>query len=103
MQIEAIQELVKRGKIVWSKHFSKRLRERDISEEDTIHCILNGEIIEDYPNAYPFPACLVYGTKLDGRVIHVVVATNGVYVYMITDYYPNLEKFEVDMKTRRGK
>lgn len=32
MQIETIRELVKREKIVWSKHFSKKLRERAITQ-----------------------------------------------------------------------
>lgn len=103
MQIKTVQELVKKEKIVWSKHFSKRLREREFSEEDVAYCILHGEIIEDYPEAYPYPACLIYGTTIRGNVFHVVVGMNEDYVYMVTGYFPNLEKFEADLKTRRVK
>ena len=101
MQIETIQELVKKEKIAWSKHFSKRLREREFTEEDVVCCIMHGEIIEDYPYAYPYPACLIYGLTIREKVFHVVVGTNEDCVYMITGYFPNLEKFETDLKTRR--
>lgn len=103
MQIETIQELVKEENIVWSMHFSKRLRERDFSEEDVLYCILHGEVIEDYPDAYPYPACLIYGNTIRGDILHVVVGKSEEHVYMVTGYFPNLEKFEADLKTRRVK
>lgn len=94
---------MKREKIVWSKHFSKRLRERAITQADVVYCVLHGEIIEDYPNAYPYPACLIHGVTICREAIHIVVGMNEEYVYMVTGYYPSLEKFESDLKTRRVK
>ena len=35
--------------------------ERDISRLDVFRCIEEGEIIEDYPNAFPYPCSLVFG------------------------------------------
>ncbi|WKY46234.1 DUF4258 domain-containing protein [Eubacteriaceae bacterium ES2] len=61
----------------------------------------SGEMIESYPDDYPNPSCLVLGLTIDGKPIHVVVGSDGEYIFIITAYYPNLNKFEADYKTRR--
>lgn len=35
------------------------------------------------------------------RVIHVVLGYDGESVYIVTAYYPNTDKFEADLKTRK--
>ena len=77
------------------------MQERDISRADVKNCILNGEIIEDYPNDFPYPSCLIFGYTIKEKVIHVVVGSDGEYIYIITAYFPNKEKFEDDLKTRK--
>ena len=62
-----------------------------------MNCLENGEIIEDYPH----PSCLVYGNSLNGQALHVVVGCNDETLFMITAYYPNTDKFEADLKTRK--
>ena len=47
-----------------------------------------------------YPAALVFGCKINGQIIHVVVGMDD-FVHIVTAYYPNLEKFEADLKTRR--
>ena len=79
------------------------MQERDISIEDIDNCINSGEIIEDYPNDFPHPSCLVFGYTINNQVIHVVAGTDNNYVYIITAYYPNTDKFEDDLKTRKEK
>ncbi len=75
--------------------------ERDIQRDDVKNCIQNGEIIEDYPDDFPNPSCLVFGMTLANRILHVVAGSDGTYLYIITAYYPSADKFELDMKTRR--
>lgn len=77
------------------------MQERDISRADVKNCILNGEIIEDYPNDFPYPSCLIFGYTIKEKVIHVVAGSDGEYIYIITAYFPNKEKFEDDLKTRK--
>ena len=89
------------SKIKWSVHCFERMQERDISRADVKNCILNGEIIEDYPNDFPYPSCLIFGYTIKEKVIHVVAGSDGEYVYIITAYFPNKEKFEDDLKTRK--
>ncbi len=75
---------------------------RSISDECVEHILRNGEVIEDYPHAFPFPAKLLLGWY-NGRFIHVVAAEDRSHhlVIVITAYEPNFNKWEADMKTRR--
>lgn len=61
MEINNIRNLYNVSKIKWSAHCLRRMQERDISTDDVGNCIMSGEIIEDYPNDYPYPSCLVFG------------------------------------------
>ena len=76
------------------------MQERDISRQDVINCIVYGEIIEDYPEDFPNPSCLIFGYTIDNKVIHTVVGKDD-YIWIITAYFPNTKKFENDLKTRR--
>ena len=62
--------------------------------------IKSGEIIEQYPDDYPFPSCLIMG-KSGNRVIHVVASVEDGLLYVITAYIPNPDKWEKDRKTRK--
>jgi uncharacterized DUF497 family protein len=103
MQLDKLQKLYNEHKIKWSTHCLARMQERDISIEDVDNCINSGEIIEDYPNDFPHPSCLVFGYTRNNQVIYVVAGTDNNYVYIITAYYPNTDKFEDDLKTRKEK
>lgn len=101
MSIDEIRKLVKERKIQWTNHCAKQMVERDISRADVFRCIQEGEIIEDYPDAFPYPSSLIFGYSVDNRTIHVVVGNDGNRLYIITAYIPNVIKFEADLKTRR--
>nr|WP_106790237.1 DUF4258 domain-containing protein [Massilistercora timonensis] len=87
----------------WYKHALERMQERDISRQDVKNCIMQGEIIEDYPDDFPHPSCLIFGRTMDQKVIHVVVSLDEDQdtIGIITVYYPSVEKFEKDLKTRK--
>lgn len=103
MHIQTLKELVADNRIKWSVHCLERMGERDISRADVKKCICNGEIIEDYPNDFPHPSCLIFGYSVNNKILHVVAGTNEEELYIITAYFPNSNKFESDMKTRRVK
>jgi len=70
---------------------------------DVEAAIMNGEIIEQYPDDYPYPSCLILGLDEKGRYIHVLCALSGDVVCLITTYEPDTkEKWNNDLKTRRG-
>ena len=101
MTIESIRKLKEEGKTKWANHCVEKMGERDISVADVKSCIESGEIIEEYPNDYPNPSCLICGKDDNGEVIHLVVGSDGEILYLITAYHPNTLKFEADLKTRR--
>ena len=68
----------------------------------------SGEIIEDYPldenNAHEasYPSCLILRMLVHTHdAIHVVVGFNGRRIIIISAYYPDLEHWESDYKTRK--
>lgn len=52
---------------------------------------MNGEIIENYPDDFPFPSCLILGTNQDQEPIHSVWAynENTDFAVLITVYRPD--------------
>ena len=70
LNIQKIRKFVMDGKIRWTNHVVIRLFQRNISQEDVEKALLNGEIIEEYQNDYPYPSCLVYGLNIKNDVIH---------------------------------
>lgn len=77
------------------------MQERDISIDDVGSCIMSGEIIEDYPDDFPYPSCLVFGYSINNSVLHTVVASDDKLLYIITVCYPDTKRFMEDMRTRR--
>ncbi len=61
LDIDTIKQMVNDGKIRWTNHVVVRLLQRNILQEDIEKALLNGEIIEEYENDYPYPSCLIYG------------------------------------------
>ncbi|RJQ32239.1 MAG: DUF4258 domain-containing protein [Actinobacteria bacterium] len=76
-------------------HAVKKMFERQISHEDVIQVLLNGEAIEEYPNDTPYPSKLMLGW-INKRPIHVVVAYNSDKdeTIVITTYEPNKNQWD---------
>lgn len=91
MQIEQIIEAIDASKVVLSRHSIKEAAADNLVPEDIYQSVIeSGEIIEDYPEAYPMPACLILGFKTTGEPIHSVWGyddTNRV-ARLITVYRP---------------
>ncbi len=103
MDITDLQKLCKSGAIRWTLHVLERLLKRGISQDDVIQAINSGEIIEQYPDDYPYPSCLLLGNTDTGAALHVVCGLGDSEVWMITAYHPDPEEWEADLKTRKVK
>ena len=101
INIEKLKEYFLKDTILISEHAKNRCRERDIKQKDVKNCVMTGEIIEQYPDDFPFPSCLIFGHAVDNRIIHVVISDEGESGRIITAYIPNTDKFEDDLKTRK--
>lgn len=101
MTLATYQALCTGSRIIWTQHCLERMQERDISRADVKNGILTGEIIEEYPDDYPHPSCLIFGYTINNRILHIVAGCDTINIYIITAYYPDTKKFEEDLKTRR--
>ena len=101
ISIDELRTLCSNGKIKWSIHIMNRLQERGIDPSDVKNCIQTGEIIEQYPDDFPYPSCLVFGYSLNNKPLHAVLAIGSGVISGITSYFPNMIKWDTDYKTRK--
>lgn len=101
MNIEEIRKLCDEGAFKWTTQIVARLQERGIEPSDIRNCIKTGAIIEQYPDDYPHPSCLVFGNSLQGRALHTVVGVSSGFLWLVTAYHPTPDKWENDNMTRK--
>ena len=101
LDIKDIRSLCKDDTIKATQHFTDRLFKRGIEYDNIVHAIMNGEIIEHYPDDYPYPSGLILGYDTECNPLHVVVGVSNDAIYLITAYCPSADKWEVDYKTRK--
>jgi hypothetical protein len=97
LQIEDIRACCTDDRIVLTNHLMMRMRQRNIRYEDIKKTIKTGEIIEQYPDDYPFPSCLINSGDL-----HLVCGIGEGVLYIITVYHPSSSQWGNEGKTRKG-
>lgn len=87
MNLERLRYKVKTGQYFISRHAQKRLDERNITNDELLKVIFEGEIIEDYPDDKPYPSCLMIKYVRENEPLYVVCAVNefGIYYYCTLD------------------
>ncbi len=102
MDLVAIRDSVKQGRIEWLSHSLGRMFERGITIVSVKNALSYGEVVEDYPDDRPYPSALILGFVEDDP-LHVVVAYDSLsqYCMVITAYNPDTEHFEDDFRTRK--
>ena len=100
--IDSLRELCNQNAVRWTEHIALRLLKRRISRRQVIEAVMSGTIIEQYPDDYPYPSCLILGHDADGNALHVVCGYGPAAAWMVTSYYPDLNEWEEDLKTRRS-
>ena len=101
LNIEVIREYISDKKIDWTRHCLNGLNQRNISILDVKTAIKNGKIIEYYLDDYPYPSCLVLGYNINNIMLHIVCGMSNNLIHIITAYFPDKNKWENDLKTRR--
>ena len=101
LKIDIIKQYLKERKIDWTKHCLNRLSKRNILIADVKYILMSGTIIEYYYDDYPYPSCLIKGCSIDFKILHVVCGISDGLIHVITAYYPDVNRWEEDMKTRR--
>jgi hypothetical protein len=99
MDIEEIREKVRRNEYEISFHAEKERYAEDIAIPDIENVLINGEILEEYPDDPRGLSCLVLGYS-QHRPIHIVCGfTSTKWIRIITVYVPKPPKW-INERTR---
>ena len=101
IEIEKLKEYFDNDNVFVTEHAAERFRQRGIRVPDIRNAVDTGEIIEQYPDDFPFPSCLVLGNDSKGRKIHVCMSDEGSASRIITAYFPDSVKWSDDLKVRK--
>lgn len=96
---DKIKSFISTNSIIISNHAGARMFERNVTSDDLISLITNGEIIEEYNDDYRCPAVLMLGEKA-GTPHHVVIAICKDRLIIVTVYLPNEDEW---INSRRRK
>ena len=99
-ELAIIQGYFESDAVFVTEHAMERFKQRGIWMRDVRAAVMSGQIIEQYPDDFPFPSCLMSGITQDKRVLHVVMSDEGSSSRIITTYYPNPAQWSSDFKTR---
>ena len=103
MEIKEIIIAIQAQSIEISRHSLEEAKKDALTiEAINLSVIETGEIIEDYPDAYPYPACLVLSRNQAGEPIHSVWGynQNTDSAKLITVYRPDPERW-IDWRIRK--
>ena len=98
MNITTIKNLCTDETIEVTQHILLRFQQRSISYSEIKQVILSGEIIEEYPNDYPYPSCLILGKTNNNRILHIVVGIGENKLWLITAYIPDPTRWSDDFR-----
>ena len=104
MDEEAILSLLKQAvqerQIKISLHAAEEALAEEITRTEIETVLLTAQLLEDYPDWWLGPSCLIYGRAEIGRHLHIVVSYSRLPVTIITVYEPRPPKWLTP--TRRG-
>ena len=99
--LQKIRHAFTNGKYLVRFHAHVKMREREILVSEALRVIQDGEIVEFYPDARPYPSCLILGI-VDSKPIHVVCALSPEGIgFLVTAYIPSIEEWESDYRRRK--
>lgn len=101
IDIEILRNYFKNDVVYVTEHAAERYRQRGIRTRDVRYAVENREIIEQYPDDFPFPSCLICGKDEKGKTLHICMSDEGTASRIITAYYPDINRWGNDFKTRK--
>ncbi len=104
MRIKDIIDAIRNQRIRITDHADEEAQAGHLSFDEVFVSVLQGEVIEEYPDDKPFPSCLIYGDTFSGDPVHSVWAYNreNQWAVLITVYRPDPRRW-IDWRTRRPK
>ena len=104
MDTKAVVELLKRavdeGQVRISLHAAEEALAETITRADIEAVLRDAEVLEDYPDWWLGPSCLVLGRTAASRHLHIVVSYAGLPVTVITVYEPQPPRWITPFRRR---
>lgn len=101
IDINNIKKYFENDDVLVSDHAAMRFNQRGIKIKEIRSAVDNGEIIEQYPEDYPYPSCLILGKTSDAKPVHVVISDEGSMCRIITAYFPDPDKWDLQFRVRK--
>ena len=99
--IGSMREKIRAGKFEFSKHATDQSIKRNIHVQEMKEALLNGEVIEDYPDDKYGPSCLIFGLTTEGHPLHVQCSyPQRDLIKIITLYRPDSDRW-INFKRRK--
>ena len=98
--LNLFKQAVQEQQILLSLHAVEEALRENITRPEIEAALLGAQFLEDYPDWWLGPSCLVYGRTLTGRDLHMVASYSGLPVTIITVCEPRPPKWVTP--TRRG-
>lgn len=99
MTYDQVRKKISQGEYVYTLHADIERKADDLAFYQIEDALLNGEIIEHYPDLGLGESCLILGFS-QNIPIHIVCGWHGEKIAIITVYVPTPPKF-IDPWTRR--
>ncbi|WP_084502981.1 DUF4258 domain-containing protein [Desulfatirhabdium butyrativorans] len=100
IDIEWIRKHITNGEYLYRLHAAERASERNIDPLDVKEALINGDIIEQYPEDPRGKSCLVCGKTALGRILHILCGCSEDILWIITVYEPDPIIWSNDRKRR---
>lgn len=93
---------IEASQVIVSRHARERLTERRVTFDEICVSIIQGSVIEDYPDDTPYPSCLICAELATGIYLHTVWAYDESQnlAILITVYSPDSNLW-IDWRQRR--
>ncbi len=99
--IDEIRAKIQKGQLEFSKHALDQSIIRRVSVQELTEACENGEMIEDYPEDKYGPSCLILGTTVPGRPLHIQCSyPSRPLIKIVTVYEPDPARW-IDFRIRR--
>ncbi|MBE2223664.1 MAG: DUF4258 domain-containing protein [Anaerolineae bacterium] len=98
MDIEDIKEYIRNDQYLYSLHAETERKADELTFAQVENALLNGTILEQYPDTGRGESCLIVGFDAETPV-HVICGWRGTRIALITVYIPTPPKF-IDPWTR---
>jgi hypothetical protein len=102
MDIGRIIAAIADNRIRIADHADEEAQADDLSFDEVFGSVFRGEVIEEYPDDWPYPSCLIFGETFQGDPVHSVWAYNekNGWAVLVTVYRPDPDRW-INCRVRR--